>query len=207
LNLTFVLIAALLSVFALPAQAESACSRTIRDAFDRAGLIAAKPGDSELSALEASLRARPSRCEPGDYATFIRRYADLLLVMGAQPLTDNQRRLAAAVRVLAPQRVASSDYDAAFRGFISSRARLSLQLPPDHAADLLALFDEVRPVEILPAVALGRDRDGVIQGLAEIRRQLALGQVADADALAAELLDTLQAEPQPADGGASDGGT
>ena len=191
---------------ARPAGAESACGRTIRDAFDFAGRIAANPDASKLTALHDQLRARPSRCEPGDYALFIRRYADLLTVLGSRGLSDAQRQLAAEVRVLAPQRVAATRYDAAFRAFLSARARLAREVPAPLASAVLALLDEVKPVEILPQVALGRDRDGVVQGLVEIRRQLALGNLADADGLAAELLTTLQAEAEAPDAGAADGG-
>jgi len=188
------------------AHAESPCGRAIRDAFDQAGRAAAGPmTDADLDRIEEQVRAHPDRCAPGDYALFITRYADLLIVISAGGVTDPERRLAAEVRVLAPRRVAQTGYESAFRAFLDARARLAAHLPPPTSPELLALFDEVRPQEILPSVALGRDRDGVIQGLSEIRAHLALGQVSAADAQAEQLLHALQNEPAP-DGGAPDAG-
>ncbi|MBS2032339.1 MAG: hypothetical protein JST54_30850 [Deltaproteobacteria bacterium] len=188
------------------AHAESPCGRAIRDAFDQAGRAAAGPlNEASIDKLEEQLRARPDRCAPGDYALFISRYADLLTVISAGGVTDPERRLAAEVRVLAPRRVAQTGYESAFRAFLDARARLASHLPTQDAPELLALFDEVRPQEILPSVSLGKDRDGVIQGLSEIRERLALGQVAAADAQAEALLHALQNEPTP-DAGAPDAG-
>lgn len=195
----------LLTLLGAEARADSPCARAIRDGFDRAGRIAAsKPDDAALDQLGEQVRARPARCAPGDYSLFIQRYADLLIVAGQEGLTDRERKLLELVRGLAPRRVATSGYETAFHGFLDARARLASHAAPASSAELLTIFDSVRPEEILPTVALGRDRDGVIQGLAGIRRHLALGEVQLADAQAEELLRALQAElPGQPDGGAA----
>lgn len=191
-----------------PARAESPCARRIRDALDHAGRAASsKLDDAALDAIAEEIQARPERCAPGDYALFIQRYADLLIVVADAGLTDRERKLAELVRPLAPRRVATSGYEVAFHAFLDARARLVNHAPPALSNELLATFDAVRPEEIVPTVALGRDRDGVVQGLSEIRRHLALGELQPADAQAEELLRALQAEPLAApDGGAPDAG-
>jgi hypothetical protein len=124
--------------------------------------------------------------------------------MASDGLSDGRRRLASTLRLLGPRQVATSGYDAAFHAFLDARARLALHAPPDHALELLALYDTIKPQEIPTLSALGQDRDGIIQGLTELRRQLALGQVAAADAKAEELLRTLKL-PVATDGGAAQG--
>lgn len=183
--------------------AESPCARTLRDAFDRAGLLAAGQLDAAaLHALAGHIGPSPERCAPGDYRLFADRYADLLTVLGSDALTDAKRQLAATLRVLGPRQVAESGYDAAFHAFLDARARLALHAPPAQAMELLALFDAIKPQEIPAAAALGQDRDGVIRGLTEIRHKLAQGQPAAADAKAEELLRTLELTSPGVDGGA-----
>jgi hypothetical protein len=186
--------------------AESPCARSLRDAFDRAGHLVSGPLDaSALHELEARVGSTPDRCAPGDYRIFADRFADLLTVMASDGLSDSRLQLAAILRLLGPRQVSTSGYDAAFHAFLDARARLGLHAPPAHALELLALFDTIKPQEIPALSALGQDRDGIIQGLTELRRQLALGQVAAADAKAEELLRTLKLPVAPLDGGAAQG--
>jgi hypothetical protein len=184
--------------------AESPCGRFFRDFFDRAGIAEAKGLTSNtLQALGEQVRAHPERCSPGDYAIFANRYADLLYLITQNGIDDNERELSALARSLAPRRVAPINYEAAFHAFLDTRLRLSSHLPADGAAEILSLYDSIRPLEVPPATALGNDRDEVLAGLTEVRRLLALGQLSSADARAEEMIRALQAPLPPPDGGST----
>ena len=186
-----------LAFLAFPAHAgESACARFCRDFFDRAGQERGR-GLTELAlrSLEELAQARPERCGPGDYRFFIGRYADLVAVLGADGFLDPERHLLSIARTLAPRRVSTALYEPAFQSFLDVRARLAAHLPPGSATEGLALFDEARPLDQLPSRDLAPDRDGMLAGLTELRRLLALGEVAAADARAQEMLRTLRVSP------------
>ena len=177
-----------------PTARASACTQAIRAGFDQAGRDATGALDAAaLDALAAQLQTRPARCAPGDYALFIGRYAALLTAVGEGGLTDPERRLASVVRLLAPQQVAPSAYDGAARAFQAARAQLAAHLAPAARAPVLAFFDAVQPEVMAPPVPLGRARDQVIQGLRNLRWQLAQGHLADADAQAAQMIHALEA--------------
>jgi hypothetical protein len=182
---------------ASPAQAgESACARFYRDFFDRAGQEHGRGLEaSGLAALEEMAQARPDRCGPGDYRFFIGRYADLVTVLGADGFLDPERHLLSIGLTLAPRRVSATLYEPAFQAFLDVRTRLAAHLPSPSATEGLALFDQARPLDQLPSRDLAPDRDGMLAGLTEVRRLLALGEVAAADARVQEMLRTLQAQP------------